>query len=343
MVRSIAAALLIALAAPAAAQADPAAIERGRRASEALVAGDAAALEARLTGEMLRALGGPGGLVRFAREVRATAGPEQALIREAVYEDGPHSIYYRESRFEKMPLVTTQWVFDPDGRISGAWIGPSPTPAATRHEGYRTKAGLRLPFARPADGAWFVTWGGRDSFSNYHVIAADQRFAYDFIAVRGRSAFAGDGGRNQDHYCWDQPVLAPAAGRIVSAVGDVADNPRPGARTPGVAAPGNHVVIEHGKGEYSLVAHFRAGSLQVREGERVVAGAVLGRCGNSGNSSQPHIHYHLQTGARFGDGEGLPAFFNGYEADGTWIERGEPRRGQRLLPLASLDSSPAAD
>ena len=333
MNRTIAAALLLlGLPAPAEAQPDPATVERGRTATAALLDGDSAALEARLTAEMLRALGGPEGLVRFAAEVRSTAGPEQELLREAAYEDGPHSIYYRESRFEKMPLVTTQWVFAPDGRISGAWIGPSPAAAPTRHDAYRTKARLRLPFARPAQGAWFVTWGGRDSFSNYHVIAADQRYAYDFIAVRGRSAFAGAGVRNEDHHCWDQPVLAPAAGRIVSAVGDVPDNPRPGAKTPGAPPPGNHVVIDHGGGEHSLIAHFRAGSLAVGEGDRVASGQVLGRCGNSGNSSQPHIHYHLQTGRSFGEGEGLPAFFNGYEADGAPVERGEPHRGQRVLP-----------
>jgi murein DD-endopeptidase MepM/ murein hydrolase activator NlpD len=127
-------------------------------------------------------------------------------------------------------------------------------------------------------------------------------------------------------------VLAPAAGRVVSAVGDVADNPRPGQKIAGAPAPGNHVVIDHGKGEHSLVAHFRQGSLAVREGQKVKAGQLLGLCGNSGNSSQPHVHYHLQTGKRFGEGLGLPAFFNGYEADGEPVARGEPQRGQVVVP-----------
>lgn len=323
-----AALLLLLLAAPL----DPAAAERGRAATALLLTGEPAALAERMTPEMLAALGGPDGLARFAAEVRATAGAEAALLREAAYRDDGFVSYYRESRFERVARVTINWVFAADDRIGGAWVGPSPAPAATPHEAYRTRARLRLPFPRLEGGGWHVTWGGRDAISNYHVIAADQRFASDFVAVRDGADHRGDGGRNEDHHCWDQPVLAPAAGRIVAAAGDHPDNPRPGLKTNDVPAPGNHVVIDHGGGEHSLLAHFRRGSLSVRVGDRVAAGAVLGRCGNSGNSSKPHIHYHLQTGAAFGQGLGLPAFFHRYEADGAAVALGEPQRGEVINP-----------
>ena len=316
----------------AAAAPPPEALERGREATQTLLTGDAASLEARFTGEMLQLIRAKGGAARFGAEIRSIAGAELELLREAAYEENGSTIYYRESRFERVPRLTTRWVFAADGRISGAWIGPSPTPAPTRHQDYSTKAPLRLPFGPIEDGGWYVTWGGRDAISNYHVIARDQRFAYDFIAMRGGSAFSGDGRRNEDHVCWDQPVFAPAAGRIVSALGSVRDNQRPGYSSEGVPAPGNHVVIDHGGGEYSLVAHFRFGTLAVRKGQKVKSGELLGRCGNSGNSSQPHIHYHLQTGRSFGEGEGLPAFFNHYVADGAPVERGEPQRGQLVVP-----------
>jgi murein DD-endopeptidase MepM/ murein hydrolase activator NlpD len=287
-----------------------------------------------MTPEMLAAVGGPDGLKRFAEEVRATTGSEANLLREAAYREEYLTSYYRESRFEKLPRVTLNWVFAPDGRISGAWVGPSPAPAASPHENYRTKAALRLPFRRPPAGTgWYVSWGGRDAISNYHVIAADQRYASDYLLSRGGAFAVNGGGRNEDHFCWNEPVLAPAAGRVVSALGNIADNPRPGQKIAGVPAPGNHVVIDHGKGERSLIAHFRQGTLKVREGQKVAAGQVLGLCGNSGNSSQPHVHYHLQTGKRFGEGQGLPAFFNGYEADGVPVQRGEPQRGQVVVPV----------
>jgi murein DD-endopeptidase MepM/ murein hydrolase activator NlpD len=72
----------------------------------------------------------------------------------------------------------------------------------------------------------------------------------------------------------------------------------------------------------------------VKAGQRVVAGQELGRCGNSGNTSEPHLHFHLQDAPEFGQGNGLPAFFEHYIADGEAVERGEPVRGQTIAPGA---------
>lgn len=320
-------------AAPAAA-ANAADLERGREATRLLLSGGAEELAGMMTPEMLAFMGGRDRLVRFGREIGARAGAEEALLREAMFEEDGFFHYYRESRLEKVPRGTIHWAFEPGGRIAGAWVGPSVTPAANPNAAYVTRAKLRLPFARPAaGGAWQVLWGGRNAIDNYHVVAADQSYAIDVAVERDGRLRTPGGTRNEDFHCWNEPVLAPAAGRIVSAVGDVPDNPAPPAVLPEVPAPGNHVVIDHGKAEYSVIAHFRLGSLAVRAGERVKAGALLGRCGNSGNSTMPHVHYHLKTKPGAGEGLGLPAFFNGYEADGGFVARGEPQRGQRVLPL----------
>ena len=93
---------------------------------------------------------------------------------------------------------------------------------------------------------------------------------------------------------------------------------------------GNHIVIDHGNGEFSFLAHLRRGSLAIEVGQRVEAGARLGLCGNSGNSSEPHLHYHLQDTGVLHEGRGLPAQFRGYLADGAPVERGEPLKGQRV-------------
>ena len=70
---------------------------------------------------------------------------------------------------------------------------------------------------------------------------------------------------------------------------------------------GNHVVIDHGNGEYSLFAHLKQGSVRVKPGQRVAAGDRLGAMGMSGDAFLVHLHYQLQSGAGFE--EGLPAYF----------------------------------
>ena len=95
-------------------------------------------------------------------------------------------------------------------------------------------------------------------------------------------------------------------------------------------APGNHVVINHGNGEYSFLAHLRNGSIAVKLGDRVQPGDRLGACGNSGESSEPHVHYHLQNTEGYNVGAGFPAQFVSYIADGNAIARGEPKRGQTV-------------
>src|SRR5262249_25453278 len=134
--------------------------------------------------------------------------------------------------------------------------------------------------------------------------------------------------QNSDYFCYGKNLLAPAPGRIISAVDGLPDNV-PGTMDPRHPA-GNYVIIDHGKSEFSLLAHLQPGSLAVHEGQAVTSGQIVGRCGNSGNSSEPHLHYHLQNGPRFGDADGLPAQFRDYLVDGHAVVSGEPVQGQTV-------------
>ena len=116
---------------------------------------------------------------------------------------------------------------------------------------------------------------------------------------------------------WGREIIAPAAGTVTYARNDVPDNPHQG-RDPGLYAAlhdpimanaGNCVIIDHGNSEYSVMMHMQQGSVAVQVGERVAAGQVLGRLGNSGNSFGPHVHYHLQSGPRLFRDQGLPFKF----------------------------------
>ena len=152
----------------------------------------------------------------------------------------------------------------------------------------------------------------------------------DILILRDGKTFQGDGQENEDYYAFGQAVVAPGDGRIVAAEGKVHDNV-PGEMNPEQAL-GNYVVIDHENGEFSFLAHFKQGTVSVGVGDQVVAGQRLGECGNSGNSSEAHIHYHLQTTAEFGRGEGLPVQFLDYVANGVSVQRGELLQGELVEP-----------
>ena len=139
------------------------------------------------------------------------------------------------------------------------------------------------------------------------------RNAYDFVVTDAQGAlYRGDGSRNEDWYAWDQPVLAPGDGTVVRARGDQPDgrkgHPPELTKELLLADPsllwGNQVVIDHGNGEFSVLAHLRQGSVPVKPGQRVRRGQEVGRVGFSGDAFLVHLHYQLQQEA--GYSEGLP-------------------------------------
>jgi murein DD-endopeptidase MepM/ murein hydrolase activator NlpD len=200
-----------------------------------------------------------------------------------------------------------------------------PLPADPRR-GMPARVRLRLPF----DGLWWVAEAPRPVIGAHHAVASDQRHAYDLAIWRAGGTFRGEGSDNADYWAWGQRVLAPADGTVVSVRDGVPDNRRPGVDTNVREPAGNHVILDLGGGEYALLAHFRNGSVAVRPGQRVRAGELLGRCGNSGNSSEPHLHLHLQDRPVFrpGGAVGLPIRFRSYLADGVPHRLGAPTSGQ---------------
>ena len=104
----------------------------------------------------------------------------------------------------------------------------------------------------------------------------------------------------------------------------------------GVSSKGDIAyIIDHENGEFSFLAHLKKSTIVVTAGDRIEIGQYLGLCGNSGHSSEPHLHYHLQNTPVFFQGEGLPSQFQSYVADGKEIERGEPIYGQYVQNISS--------
>jgi len=165
----------------------------------------------------------------------------------------------------------------------------------------------------PLRGVWYAGWGA--SFHTGHRWAIPEEFALD-IAKIGESGLShkGDGTRFDDYYAYGADVLAAADGRVISAGNDQQEDPsamqRPNETQEAYFArlqkeqgerlakgsttiTGNYVMIDHGKNEYSLYGHLQPGSVAVHVGDQVKAGEVIGKLGSSGNSTEPHLHFHV--------------------------------------------------
>jgi hypothetical protein len=165
-----------------------------------------------------------------------------------------------------------------------------------------------IPLVLPFRGQWFVDWGGDTPADNQHVGHGSQRRAADLV-IRGTDAktHRADGRKNDDYLAYGADVLAVADGTVTTVVDGVPEN------APGVmnrdAIFGNFVTIRHTDSLYSLYAHLQPGRMRVQVGASVKAGTMIGACGNSGNSSEPHLHFQLQDGAGPEDSWGVEAIF----------------------------------
>ena len=201
---------------------------------------------------------------------------------------------------ERGKLDIKVWLDDKDKIIGLLFLPHTPDiPVPKKHE---TK--LSLPFK----GRWLVFWGGDTRELNIHHDAPNQKFAFDFLGVNehGKSR-RGDSQVNEDYFAFGREVLAPADGIVTDVINGVRDN-LPGSMNP-YSAVGNAVIIEHRESEVSVLAHLKRGSVTVKVGDKVKRGQVIALCGNSGNSSEPHLHYHLQNTPIIQDGIGIKCYF----------------------------------
>ena len=300
-------------------------LDAGRDLTRRFFAGELHSVWEQMTPQMQGAMKSEAQLGAFRAQVAAQLGAEKSLVSEKVEEVQGLQVYQRLAQFEKAPMtIEVRWALDSAGKVAGFFIKPAGPAheAKTTHLGRHTRTRLTLPF----EGAWTVVWGGTTLEQNYHAASRDQRFAYDLLIVEDGKTHTGPA--LKDYFAFGKVIVAPADGVVVEVVDGLPDQ-EPGKMDP-AHAMGNHVVLDHGDGEFSFLCHFKQGSVAVKTGQAVKAGARLGLCGNSGNTSEPHLHYHLQDTARPFDGDGLPAEFIDYLADGKPVALGIPVKGQRI-------------
>lgn len=182
---------------------------------------------------------------------------------------------------------------------------------------------LSLPFS----GTWTV-W---QAFDGPWTHQGPWRHAYDFVVTDARGeTHRGEGTHLDEYLAFRKPVLSPIRGRVARVVDAFPDNPI--GVTDRANNWGNLVVLKDERGFFVEISHFAQGSAKVREGDWVERGALLGLCGNSGYSPQPHIHVQVQGTDQVG-APTLPFSFVGYQADGTFHANDTPPEGARVESL----------
>ncbi len=183
----------------------------------------------------------------------------------------------------------------------------------------------------PSEEQLRVAWGGDRRTTNYHAAFPDQRWAYDLVvepAMHGSE-------RLEDYGCYGTPVVAPVSARVHHST-DGAPDHVPGKASKNSKNPvGNSVVLELDTGTYLVIAHLMPGSVVVKAGDEVSEGDPIGACGNSGNTSEPHIHIHHQRqdpkNRPLNFAEGLPLYFRDH--DGAAMPNGGIEMRDRTVAL----------
>ena len=204
-----------------------------------------------------------------------------------------------------------------------------------------TDATAKTALKFPLTGAWYVAAG--QSFHTAHRWALPEEFGLDLVKIDGKGlTHRGDGTAFADYFAYGEKIFAPAAGKVVLAITNEAEDTTALRRRdetqeayferlqqdqakrlmrglPGVI--GNGVVIDHGNGEYSLLAHMKPGSVTVKTGDTVTQGQLIGALGSSGNSTEPHLHYQVCDSADPLLCAGIPITFTNTEVTLTDLPR----------------------
>lgn len=212
---------------------------------------------------------------------------------------------YKYSWIDNSGTKSVSIYLNEDNQIAGLWIYPVITYPET------DQILSTIEYSLPFKGEWFTYWGGMNEIVNYHYSFPEQRYAYDFLILIDEISHEEDINSNESYYAFGEGVYAPADGVVVAIENSIEDN-KPGEMNP-YQPLGNYIVIDHGHGEYSLLAHLQQGSVQVEIGDSVRRGDWLARCGNSGNSSEPHIHFQVMDHPDIEDAISINPRFLEYE------------------------------
>ena len=240
----------------------------------------------------------------FLTGLKAEAG--KITKRQFVKYEQTYASY--KTNFERA-LFAVNISVDNNSKINGLLVKPFKESDLPKLDRNSTK--LILPFKDQ----WTVIWGGDTKELNYHVESEAQKNAFDIVITDEKgNSFKTDGKTNEDYYAFGKELIAPCDGEIVLVVDGIKDN-IPGILNP-VYVPGNTVIIKTKNNEFLFFAHFKQHSIVVKQGQKIKQGQLLGLCGNSGNSSEAHLHFHIQNVEDMNSATGVKCYFEKIKVDG---------------------------
>jgi murein DD-endopeptidase MepM/ murein hydrolase activator NlpD len=169
----------------------------------------------------------------------------------------------------------------------------------------------------PLRGTWYI--GASGTLHSHHRWAAMEEFALDILQFRERSkSYRTNGTTSQDYFAFGQDVISVADGTVVEAVDKYSDDDTKlkqenetydqydqriqsfqmeGLQKDPYSVAGNYIVIKHNDSEYSMYAHLKSGSVKIKKGDAVKRGQIIASVGNTGSSTEPHLHFQIQDGS----------------------------------------------
>ena len=240
-------------------------------------------------------------------------------------------------------VTATRQDAGPDGKPKPMAPG-GPLPATFAFTGAATAIGKdAVVIEPPLRGPGWVAFNGCCDDLNPHraavitvngVLRVPERFAIDWVKLDASGRlFTGDGTKLASYAYYGAPIHAVAGGVVVN-IYDEADEQVPNEPVKDITPEnigGNMLVVDIGGGVFAFYAHLQRGSLKVGLGDRVTTGQPVGLLGNTGNSTAPHLHFHVMDGPSPLDANGLPFVFTRFSSQGVLgpgvdeiFEQGQP-------------------
>lgn len=263
-----------------------------------LNAGDATGLYAMFSSSM-KGTFPPPVLAQLVEGVRSSKGTITSTMR--THDDGDPRFATYAAKAERGDW-RLELHLDDAGQVIGLAVTEPPPPQPPVKDS-------TIPLVLPVRGKWIVAWASDATEHNPHTNREQRRAADLVIGGADGKHFKTDGKKNDDYLAYGKEALAMADGTVTVVVDGIPEN------APGVIdtffAAGNMIIVEHAGSVYAVYAHLQPGKMRVKPGAKVKQGAVLGAVGNSGNTTEPHLHVHLQDAPTLEGGWGVnPVFAN---------------------------------